>query len=100
MKEYKYKINGNVYNVVIGDIEDNLAHVEVNGTHYTVEMEKKAKDFSEQLSKDMAEAIYKFVKEIGINITIPPSITTPPAPPTLPGGPCSGAIPVSNITIS
>ena len=44
MKEYKYKINGNVYNVVIGDIEDNLAHVEVNGTHSRVEMEKKAKE--------------------------------------------------------
>lgn len=43
MKEYKYKINGNLYNVVIGDIEDNIAHVEVNGTHYNVEMEKKAK---------------------------------------------------------
>ena len=40
MKEYKYKINGNLYNVTIGDIEDNIAHVEVNGTHYTVEMEK------------------------------------------------------------
>lgn len=43
MKEYKYKINGNLYNVVIGDIEDNMAHVEVNGTHYNVEMEKKPK---------------------------------------------------------
>ena len=43
MKEYKYKINGNLYNVAIGDIEDNSAHVEVNGTHYTVEMEKKPK---------------------------------------------------------
>ena len=43
MKEYKYKINGNLYTVVIGDIEDNIAHVEVNGTHYTVEMEKKPK---------------------------------------------------------
>ena len=43
MKEYKYTINGNVYNVVIGDIEDNIAHVEVNGTRYNVEMEKKAK---------------------------------------------------------
>ena len=43
MKEYKYKINGNLYNVTIGDIEDNIAHVEVNGTHYTVEMEKKPK---------------------------------------------------------
>ena len=43
MKEYKYKITGNLYNVVIGDIEENIAHVEVNGTHYTVEMEKKPK---------------------------------------------------------
>ena len=43
MKEYKYKINGNLYNVVIGDIDDNIAHVEVNGTHYNVEMEKKQK---------------------------------------------------------
>ena len=31
MKEYKYKINGNIYKVAIGDIEDNIAHVEVNG---------------------------------------------------------------------
>ena len=37
MKEYKYKINGNVYKVAIGDIEDNIAHVEVNGTPYKVE---------------------------------------------------------------
>ena len=43
MKEYKYKINGTLYNVVIGDIEENIGHVEVNGTHYTVEMEKKPK---------------------------------------------------------
>ena len=43
MKEYKYKINGNLYNVVIGDMEENIVHVEVNGTHYTVETEKKMK---------------------------------------------------------
>ena len=43
MKEYKYKINGNIYKVAIGDIEDNIAHVEVNGTPYTVEMEKAPK---------------------------------------------------------
>ena len=40
MKEYKYTINGNKYSVTIGDIEENIAHVEVNGTPYTVEMEK------------------------------------------------------------
>ena len=43
MKEYKYKINGNAYKVTIGDIEDNIAHVEVNGTPYKVEMEKAPK---------------------------------------------------------
>ncbi|MGL5937219.1 MAG: biotin/lipoyl-containing protein [Phocaeicola sp.] len=43
MKEYKYKINGNSYSVVIGEIDDNIAHVEVNGTSYKVEMEPKPK---------------------------------------------------------
>ena len=39
MKEYKYKINGNPYKVAIGDIEDNIANVEVNGVAYRVEIE-------------------------------------------------------------
>ena len=43
MKEYKYKINGNTYKVTIGDIDENIAHVEVNGTPYKVEMEKAPK---------------------------------------------------------
>ncbi len=62
MKEYKYKINGNLYKVTIGDIEDNIAHVEVNGTHYKVEMEQTAK------------------KPI-IKPVIRPTATTPAAPP-------------------
>ncbi len=41
MKEYKYKINGNTYNVAIGDIVDNVTEVLVNGTPYKVELEKK-----------------------------------------------------------
>lgn len=51
MKEYKYKINGNLYNVTVGDIEDNIAHVEVNGTSYTVEMEKKQKPVAKPVAK-------------------------------------------------
>lgn len=39
MNEYKYKINGNTYKVAIGDIDDNVAQVEVNGVAYRVEME-------------------------------------------------------------
>ncbi len=40
LKNYKYKINGNMYNVGVGDITDNTVHVEVNGTPYTVELDK------------------------------------------------------------
>lgn len=43
MKEYKYKINGNTYKVAIGDIDNNVAQVEVNGTPYKVELETAAK---------------------------------------------------------
>lgn len=39
MKEYKYTINGNKYEVVIGDIVENIAEVKVNGEDYKVEME-------------------------------------------------------------
>ena len=36
MKEYRYKINGNLYKVTVGDIEENQVQVEVNGTPYKV----------------------------------------------------------------
>lgn len=39
MKEYKFKINGNDYNVVINSTNGNLADVTVNGVSYQVEME-------------------------------------------------------------
>ena len=42
MKQYKYKINGNLYQVTVGDIEENTVQVEVNGTPYTVELERTA----------------------------------------------------------
>ncbi len=41
MKEYKYTINGNKYEVVVGDINDNIATLTVNGEEYTVELEKQ-----------------------------------------------------------
>ncbi|MGI6319826.1 MAG: acetyl-CoA carboxylase biotin carboxyl carrier protein [Bacteroidales bacterium] len=41
MKQYKFIINGNDYQVDILDIEDNIADVEVNGTPYKVELDKE-----------------------------------------------------------
>ncbi|MDD2962368.1 MAG: biotin/lipoyl-binding protein [Bacteroidales bacterium] len=40
MKNFKFKINGNPYEVVINNIEDQIAEVEVNGTTYQIEVEK------------------------------------------------------------
>ncbi len=42
MKTYKYTINGNKYEVAIGDIADNIANVTVNGEEFKVEMEPEA----------------------------------------------------------
>ncbi len=39
MKEYKFKINGNDYNVAINSTNGKLADVTVNGVSYQVEME-------------------------------------------------------------
>ena len=41
MKEYKYTINGNKYEISVEGIEDNIAKVLVNGEEYKVEMEKE-----------------------------------------------------------
>jgi len=41
MKEYKYTINGNKYEVAIDGIEGDIATVKVNGEEFKVEMEKE-----------------------------------------------------------
>ena len=43
MKEYKYKINGNEYNVAVEELEGNKANVIVNGKSYEVELDRPAK---------------------------------------------------------
>ena len=40
MKEYKLKINGNNYNVVVDEVGETEAKVEVNGTQFKVEYEQ------------------------------------------------------------
>ncbi len=44
MKNYKFTIRGHVYEVDILDIEGNIAEIEVNGTHYKVEVHKELKN--------------------------------------------------------
>jgi len=40
MKNFKFKINGNQYEVNILNIEENVAEIDVNGTTYQVEVDK------------------------------------------------------------
>ena len=41
MKEYKFKINGNDYNIAINSTTGNVADVTVNGVDYKVEIENE-----------------------------------------------------------
>ncbi len=43
MKNFKFTISGNTYEVEIKDFERNIAHIEVNGTIYTVEVHREIK---------------------------------------------------------
>lgn len=56
-------------------------------------LEKKAIEFADSLSKDMAEAIYAFVKEIGIQATISGTVVAP-------SGPCMGSIQIPDFTVT
>lgn len=43
MKNYKFTISGNTYEVEILDVEGDMAKIEVNGTPYLVEIHKEVK---------------------------------------------------------
>ncbi len=55
-KEYKYTINGNQYEVAIGEIEENVATVVVNGEEYKVEWEPEAEPEKKVVLKKPAAA--------------------------------------------
>mgnify|MGYP001014068433 CR=1 len=43
MKEFKYKINGSPYRVVVNKSDEEIVELEVNGTPFTVELAPKTK---------------------------------------------------------
>lgn len=43
MKKFSFKINGNQYDTEIKTFENNIAHIEVNGTTYEVEVDREVK---------------------------------------------------------
>ncbi|MBQ5663106.1 MAG: acetyl-CoA carboxylase biotin carboxyl carrier protein subunit [Bacteroidaceae bacterium] len=57
MKEYKYKINGENFNVTINEVNDTTAQVEVNGVTYNVEWEKPEAPKPVVVAKPAAPAV-------------------------------------------
>jgi glutaconyl-CoA/methylmalonyl-CoA decarboxylase subunit gamma len=43
MKKFQFTIRGNKYDVELKQFEENIAEIEVNGTHYTVEVHREIK---------------------------------------------------------
>lgn len=68
-----------------------------------IQIENKMKDaankFALKASPAVADAVYNFVKEIGITITVKGTIISPILP-NIPGGPCTGVISSQNINIT
>lgn len=89
LKEYKYKINGTKFNVKVGEITDNIVHVEVNGTPYDVELDKVPGNMS-RVSQPVKSPMKAPRTESGEKIiaTPPPAVSggytvTAPLPGTL-----------------
>lgn len=59
----------------------------------SAQIAKSGHSFANKISSEMADAIYDFVKEIGINITVPPTVMCGPTP-------CTGTIPMTNVKVS
>lgn len=57
MKEFKYKINGSQYKVEVIKEEDSVVELEVNGTPYTVEIERAVKKAPEKISRPAAAPV-------------------------------------------
>ncbi len=54
MKKFKFVIDGHKYEVSVNEIENNVAELEVNGTPFTVEIEKEEKVTTRPLAKPAA----------------------------------------------
>lgn len=75
MKEFKYTINGNKYEVAVGDTTQSSVEVVVNGEKYTVELEQKVEKPRPQVQapviKKSADAS---VKKETLNAPLPGTI--------------------------
>lgn len=71
MKKFNFTIKGNKYETTIKEVEGNIATVEVNGTQYTVEMEKEVKQASSAPVRKPAAKAAAASKPKVVSVTAP-----------------------------
>ncbi len=79
MKKFKFKIQGNNYDVEINEVEGNTASVEVNGTCYKVELQQDVKTTKTPTLKRSAVKTDKDMPKLGsatfkVNCPLPGTI--------------------------
>ncbi len=89
MKKFKLTINGNVYDVDIQNIEDNIAEIDVNGTHYKVEVDRSLQ----------AVKTPKLVRSVSIPSTDSTPSTAKTASPSAPKGTGSIKSPLPGVVL-
>ncbi|MDP2423514.1 MAG: biotin/lipoyl-containing protein [Bacteroidales bacterium] len=78
MKKFEFTISGNKYEVEFKMFEENIAEIEVNGTHYTVEVHREIKTTktpklvrSEVITTRAESKIRKTLASATLSITAP-----------------------------
>lgn len=102
LKTSKIPLENNIYKLLVDAyISQHIQEIEARQCNNIAqaEIQKAAIKFAEKAAGPTASAIYNFIKEIGITITVPPTVIAPSMPPSLPGGPCTGVISTQNISI-
>lgn len=83
MKTFDYTINGIKYHVEVLSIEDNIAEVEVNGTQYSVEIDRDTKQ------SPLMRSISKPKSPVAAPVAAPVAPTAQAAPAATPSTPAA-----------
>lgn len=72
MKKYSFKINGNPYEVEVNEFEDNIVKLNVNGTLYEVEVDRKV---AQQKTPKLVQSTQAAQPQATLTAPKPPSTT-------------------------
>lgn len=77
MKKYQFTINGSKYDVVVNDVDQDVAEIEVNGTPFTVEIAREKKTINVPLRKQAGKVAAPTITSAPVATTKSVSIKSP-----------------------